>query len=80
MKTLKITTAFAALALLSGAALASGEHCVTRSIEANYNGGDVAPSTQCYSSESNFKKRVEREKCEHEQGDTKDKDAKGLKS
>lgn len=62
MKTLKITTALAALAMLSGAALASAEHCVTRTIVANYVGGSMT-STQCFSHESNF---TTPKKCESE--------------
>jgi hypothetical protein len=52
----------AVLALLSVSAFASGEHCVTRNVIANYVGGDGV-STQCFSSESNFKDRV-KDDCE----------------
>lgn len=51
MKKLSIT--FIALALLSTAAVASREHCVTRHIVANYVGGTM-DSTQCFSHESNY--------------------------
>lgn len=46
----KLTIALAALALFSTASFASREHCVTRTIVANYVGGSMT-STQCFDHE-----------------------------
>lgn len=52
MKTIMIS--LLALSFLAApAAFASREHCVTRTIVANYKGGSMT-STQCFSHESNF--------------------------
>lgn len=52
MKTLKITTAFAALALLSAPAFAGKENCFEKTVIANYVGGS-GTFTTCNSTSAN---------------------------
>lgn len=62
----KLYIALASIALLSTAAFASGEHCVSRTLSTNYNDGlNGAVSKQCFSSESGYK-APEPKKCDHE--------------
>ena len=60
----KLTIAFAALAMLAGTAYASKEHCVTRSVVANYANGTLV-STQCFSHESGYKTPKPEKECEY---------------
>lgn len=62
MKT--IYASLLAVAFFAAPAFASGEHCVTRNIVANYTNGSLQ-STQCFSSESNYKAPTP-DKCKHE--------------
>lgn len=59
------TIALAALALLSGAAYAGKEVCITRNVVANYVNGN-GPFTTCYQDNKNREQREKPKECEHE--------------